>query len=172
MKTLSKTCLTVLVLSAAAYALADTALPASSPGVKQRMAQPGSFTPMASKSNGSGVGMAYFIEGTPAVGSPLAIRLQISSSSDAQIVFRSREGLSLITPEVIDVPAGNSAEYTVTLVPEAEGRYFLNVFSIANGRPSASAIAVQVGTKAQQLKPAGRVMESPSGERVISVPVQ
>ncbi len=119
-----------------------------------------------------GRGYGLFHRGYAAVGSPLAIRLQISSSSDAQIVFRSREGLSLITPEVIDVPAGNSAEHTVTLVPEAEGRYFLNVFSIANGRPSASAIAVQVGTKAQQLKPAGRVMESPSGERVISVPVQ
>jgi hypothetical protein len=143
------------------------------PMVRQRLtAAEHSFTKLEAKANGSGVSVAYRIEGTPLVGSPVVIRLQVSSRADANLVFRSNEGLSLITPEVIDAPAGANAEYTVTVVPEAEGRFYLNVFSIANGRPSASAIAVQVGNKAVQFKPSGRVMESPSGERVISVPVK
>jgi hypothetical protein len=146
------------------------------PVVKQRSVVPATpangFTKLEAKANGSGVTVAYRIEGTPAVGSPVTIRLQVSSSADAQLVFRSNEGLSLITPDLIETPAGANTEYTVSVVPAAEGRFYLNVFSIANGRPSASAIAVQVGNKTVQLKPAGKVMESSSGERVISVPVK
>jgi hypothetical protein len=143
------------------------------PMVKERPAMPvNSFTKLESKANGSGVGLAYRIEGTPAVGSPVTIRLQVTNSADANLVFRSNEGLTLITPEVIDAPAGTNVEYTVTVVPEVEGRFYLNVFSIVNGRPSATAIAVQVGNKSVQLKPAGKLQETPTGERVISVPVK
>jgi hypothetical protein len=125
------------------------------------------------KKSGSGVSMAYRIEGTPAVGSPLSIRIQMSSPADAQVMLRADEGLRLMSPDqVLQSQAGLSAEHTVTVVPQAEGRFYLNVFSMANGRGSASAIAVQVGKGTVQLKPTGNVQVTPSGERIISVPVQ
>jgi hypothetical protein len=172
------TCLLAMTVVASSQANTSVVITDANgvPMVKQRAAVPtlpvNSFTKLEAKTNGSGVSVAYRIEGTPVVGNPVTIRLQVSSSADAQLAFRSNEGLSLITPDLIEAPAGANSEYTVTVVPAAEGRFYLNVFSIANGRPSASAIAVQVGNKAVQFKPAGKVMESSSGERVISVPVK
>jgi hypothetical protein len=169
------TCLLTMTMVATSQANTSVVITDANgmPMVKDRPAKPVSgFTKLETKASGSGVGLAYRIEGTPAVGSPVTIRLQVSSSADANLVFRSNEGLTLITPDVIEAPAGTNVEYTVTVVPEVEGRFYLNVFSIANGRPSATAIAVQVGTKAVQIKSSGKLLEMPSGERVISVPVK
>jgi hypothetical protein len=131
------------------------------------------FTSLPSKKGGSGVDIAYRIEGTPTVGSPLTIRIQTASPFNAQTTLRAGEGLLLSEPEqVLQSPAGQRAEHTVTVVPQAEGRFYLNVFSVANSRGGASAIAVQVGKGAVQLKSSGKVQVMPSGERIISVPAQ
>jgi hypothetical protein len=131
------------------------------------------FTPLPSKKSGSGVAMAYRIEGTPTVGSPLTIRITMASSADSQVTLRAEEGLTLSNPnQVLTALAGVPAEHTVIVVPLAEGRFYLNLFSLAAGRGSASSVAVQVGKGAAQLKPEGTVQVLPSGERVISVPAQ
>jgi hypothetical protein len=131
------------------------------------------FSPMLANKRGSGVGLAYRIDATPTVGSPLTIRIQMNSASDAELMLRAGEGLELLAPnQVLQSKAGQMAEHTVTVVPQAEGRFYLNIFSLANGRGSATAIAVQVGKGVVALKPAGKLQVTPSGERVISVPVQ
>lgn len=140
---------------------------------KASKAQKNGFTTLPSKKGGSGVDIAYRIEGTPAVGSPMTIRIQTNSPFNAQTTLRAGEGLLLNDPDqVLQSQAGQRTEHTVTVVPQAEGRFYLNVFSVANNRGGASAIAVQVGKGAVQLKSAGKVQVMPSGERIISVPAQ
>jgi hypothetical protein len=170
--------LSLLALSAAATASAATNVSAApqvghSAHAAVAKAAPGGFTPLVSKKGGSGVDMAYRIEGTPAVGSPLTVRIQMFSPLDAQASVRAAEGLQLNAPElVMQATPGVRSEHVITVVPQAEGRFYLNVLSTANGRSSATAIAVQVGKAQAQLKPSGKVQVMPSGERVISVPAQ
>ena len=140
---------------------------------KASKAQKNGFTSIPSKKGGSGVDIAYRIDGTPTVGSPLTVRIQTASPFNAQTTLRAGEGLLLSEPEqVLQSQAGQRAEHTVIVVPQAEGRFYLNVFSVANSRGGASAIAVQVGKGTVQLKQAGKVQVMPSGERIISVPAQ
>jgi hypothetical protein len=146
---------------------------AGQPAVKASKAQKKGFTSLPSKKGGSGVDIAYRIEGTPTVGSPLTIRLQTASPFNAQTTLRAGEGLLLSEPDqVLQSQAGQRVEHTVTVVPQAEGRFYLNVFSVANNRGGAAAIAVQVGKGAVQLKQSGAVQVMPGGERIISVPAQ
>jgi hypothetical protein len=141
--------------------------------IKAGKAQKNGFTSIPSKKGGSGVDIAYRIEGTPAVGSPLTIRIQMTSPFSAQTTLRAGEGLLLSQPDqVLQSQAGQRTEHTVTVTPQTEGRFYLNVFSVANGRGGASAIAVQVGKGEVQLKQSGNVQVLPSGERIISVPAQ
>jgi hypothetical protein len=157
--------------NASAFGAPDSATGKSSLAASK--ARKNGFTPLVAKKGGSGVAMAYRIEGTPAMGSPLTIRVTMAASSDAQVTLRAGEGLVLNRPDQVLVSAaGQSAEHTITVVPQAEGRFYLNLFSVAAGRGSAMSIPVQVGKGAVQLKPSGNVQVMPNGERVISVPAQ
>lgn len=175
--TISKFALTLcaLALTLAAHAN-STAAPSTSAGqaaLAASKARKNGFTPLPTKKSGSGVAMAYRIEGTPTAGKPLTIRITQSSNVDSQVTLRASEGLLLGDPtQVLTARAGVAAEHRVTVVPQAEGRFYLNLFSLAAGRGSASSVAVQVGKGVAQLKSAGTVQVLPSGERVISVPAQ
>jgi predicted small lipoprotein YifL len=127
------------------------------------------------KKGGSGVALTYQLEGTPEVGKPLLVKMLMVSPADAQVVVRAGEGLQLPTAEVVmQSTAGVPAEHQMSVVPKALGRFYLHVMSTANGRTSASAIAVQVGTDKDmpQAKPSGDIKTMPNGERVISLPAQ
>jgi hypothetical protein len=131
------------------------------------------YIPMNTQKSGSGVSLAYRIDGVPSVGSPLTIMIQVSSTSDAQVLLRAPQGLTLTTPDqVLQSYAGQVTEHSVTVVPDVQGRHYLSLFSIANGRPSATSIPVQVGRGTVALKPGGAVQVTPSGERIISVPLK
>lgn len=166
--------LALAATAAVPLAFAATSHEASGQQVLKAMkAQKNGFTSLPSKKGGSGVDIAYRIEGTPTVGSPLTIRIQTASPFSVQTTLRAGEGLLLNEPDqVLQSQAGQRAEHSVTVVPQTEGRFYLNVFSVANNRGGASAIAVQVGKGAVQLKSAGKVQVMPSGERIISVPAQ
>ena len=131
------------------------------------------FKALSAKQNGSGVEIAYRIEGEAVVGSPLTIVLKTSSAADAQIVLRAGDGLALSASQaVLQSAAGQVAEHRVQVTPLREGRFYLYIESTANGRGSASAVAVQVGKVDVQRKPSGNVQSMPNGERVISVPAK
>jgi hypothetical protein len=137
-------------------------------------ANPSGFTPLPAKKSGNGVALSYRIEGAAKVGSPLTIVIEMNSPRAAQVTLRAPEELQLSAPDqVLRSQAGQRAQHTITVVPQAEGRFYLNLFSVANNRAGASAIAVQVGSaKATQPAPSGKVQVTPSGERIISVPAQ
>lgn len=131
------------------------------------------FTSTPVKKGGSGVEVAYRIDGTPEVGRALTILLSVSSSSDAQLTLRGGEGI-VLTGAVgpLQTLAGQTTLHQVSVMPTAQGRFYLHIVSSANGRDTASAIAIQVGKAAGQNKPSGDIQVMPNGERVISVPAR
>ena len=131
------------------------------------------FTRMPVKKGGSGVEIAYRIDGTPEVGRALTILLSVSSSSDAQLTLRGGEGI-VLTGAVgpLQTLAGQTTLHQVSVMPTAQGRFYLHIVSSAKGRSTASAIAIQVGKQTVQNKPSGDIQVMPNGERVISVPAR
>lgn len=173
----STSTLALLALSICAASQVDAtvlSLDATGNAVLANMkARKNGFTPMDTQKSGSGVRLAYRIVGTPMLGSPLTILIQVSSATEAQLFLRAPAGLTLLAPnQALQSPAGLEVEHSVTVLPDAQGRHYLSVFSVANGRPSAAAIPVQVGRGPVQLKPGGNVKHTPSGERIIIVPIQ
>jgi hypothetical protein len=174
MNKLSLTCSLIALMQVAAPGFASVSKDDSkrSLGSTTRPDKNG-LTPLPARKGGNGVALSYRIEGAAKVGSPLTVVIEMNSPRAAQVTLRAPEELKLMTPgQVLQSQAGQRVQHTVTLVPQAEGRFYLNLFSVANNRAGASAIAVQVGAKATLPAPAGKVQVTPSGERIISVPSQ
>ncbi len=132
----------------------------------------GGYTTLAAKDGGAGVVMSYKIEGTPAVGKPLIVSVNMSSSANAETTLTADSGLSLQDPaQVLRSVAGQKSQHVITLTPQAEGRFYVNLFSTAEGRTSASSFAVQVGNSQASLKSGAPVQVGPNGERVKVMPV-
>jgi hypothetical protein len=132
-----------------------------------------SFTVLPSKKIGNGVVLGYRLDDTPQVGKPLIVYISINSPADAQVTPTVREGLLLSNPnQVMLSKAGLSTEHSVTLVPQSEGRFYLNLLSVANGHGAASGIVIQVGNKTTQMKAAGKVQTNSAGERIVVMPAK
>ena len=167
--------LSVLVLlpnaAPASGGVAPTAT-SSTQVVKALKAVPG-FTELPVKKSGSGVEISYRIEGVPEVGIQVTVYLTISSRAEAQVTVRGGEGLVLSRANTtLTSAAGQITQHRVEVTPQTNGRLYLYLESTANGRGSASAIAVQVGKMDVQRKPSGNLQSMPNGERVISVPAR
>jgi hypothetical protein len=175
MNKLSLTCSLIVLMQIATPGFASASRDDSKhPTNSTTKASPNGFTPLPARKSGNGVALSYRIEGVAKVGSPLTIVIEMSGPHAAQVTLRAPEELKLSAPgQVLQSQAGQRVQHTVTVVPQAEGRFYLNLFSVANNRAGASAIAVQVGSaKAMQPAPSGKVQVTPSGERIISVPAQ
>lgn len=168
--------LSMLTLAAA------MAAPASADGIgslrpalsfKTASASAEGLTPLAIGKIGSGVQLAYRLDGTPAVGAPLNIAVQLSSRADAEVTLAADAGLGLQAPQqVLRVAAGGRIEQVLTVVPQSEGRFYLNLLVSSDGRGGTTGLAVQVGKGTPVLKPPGKVVVTPAGERIVSVPAR
>ena len=143
------------------------------PTVKSARLNAKGLTPLAIGKMDSGVQLAYRIDGTPVVGLPLNIVVRMTSRADAQVTLVADAGLGLQAPQqVMKVAAGGSMEQVLTVVPQSEGRFYLNLLASSEGRGGATGFAVQVGKGTPVLKPAGRITVTPGGERIVSIPVK
>ena len=159
----------MFVSNASAGPFLLTANPAAAPLTDK------SFKRLPMKKGGSGVELAYQLQGTPEIGKPLVIKITMHSTGDAQVVVRADDGLQLQSSgPVMQSTAGIAAEHQLTVVPTARGRFYVHVMSSAHGRTSATAIAVQVGADKDmpQAKLSGEIKIMPNGERIISTPAQ
>jgi membrane-associated protease RseP (regulator of RpoE activity) len=169
---LALTAVALLPIAALASEASSQSAKDSARIIKALKSVPG-FTALPVKKGGSGVEISYRIDGTPAPGTPLIVQLTVSSRTEAQVRFRAGEGLVVNGSNgVLMSAAGQITQHRVEVTPQAQGRFYLYLESSANGRGSASAIAVQVGKTDVQRKPAGNVQSMPDGERVISVPAK
>lgn len=124
--------------------------------------------------------VSYAIVGTPVVGNPVTVDLQITSSSGKRAIsldYRINDASSMTLAEsqparVRMEPAANEADFNqrVTIIPQREGRFYLNVsvsFETENGTMSTvTAIPIQVGTGTRELQQNGRIEQDENGEAV------
>lgn len=128
------------------------------------------------KTNGSGIEVQFRIDGTPRLGEALPITLSfvgITDPAGATVRFTADAGLSLPAAYLSRLPLsrGQTAPtLTVPVTPMAEGLAYLNVFTTQGGKTSANSVPVQVG-KATASKPGGELKSTPSGDRILIVPV-
>jgi hypothetical protein len=126
---------------------------------------------------GSGVTMSFTMSGKPQIGVPLTIVLDMVGTNDAKAVLTAGQGLSLnpASQEVV-LPAGQSTQHTITVVPQIEGLLYVNAFFRSNGRASSTAIPVQVGNAEAQQKARSNAQATTEvdakGRRIISVPAK
>lgn len=129
---------------------------------------------------GSPYSISYRIVGTPIVGSPVVVDLRVASSLGSQPVnvdFRINDASSMLFGE--SQPASirremadneSSIKQKVTIIPQREGRFYLNVsasFDTETGTQSTvMAVPIQVGTGGRELQEHGTVELDENGEAV------
>jgi hypothetical protein len=129
---------------------------------------------------GSPYTVSYRIIGTPIVGSPVTVDLQVESNQGTQplnLEYRINDASSMLLGESQPASvrmefAANESSFTqqVTIIPQREGRFYLNVsasFETADGTMSTvTAIPIQVGTGTRELQPHGEVQQDEDGNAV------
>jgi hypothetical protein len=129
---------------------------------------------------GAPFAMSYRIIGTPVVGSPVTVELQIESllgSQEIAVDYRINDATSMMLHEaqperVMLEPAANEqfVVQRVTVVPQREGRMYLNVAASIDSddgaRSSIMAIPIQVGEGGRQIEEQGEVQLDEDGEAI------
>lgn len=131
------------------------------------------------------ISFSYEILGNPIVGQPVAINLLVYSnqSEPIRVEYRIIDGSSMIFPEsqalqVEVVPSSDevAASQQITLVPQREGRLYLNVSGSieteAGSMIRAMAIPIQVGSAPREQQVNGEVQIMPDGDTVVSMPAE
>lgn len=168
---------TYVIGSAMVLAATLACLPVQADVMQSGAARTATQTPVKKKTSytsaamgGTGVTLAYKISGTPKVGSPVTVNIELSSTTDAEVKMTADQGLSMnpATP-VLRVPAGQTVVQTLNVTPQADGLLYVNVFSSANGRFATKSIPINVGTIAKQQKSSDNTQTTPSGERIKAI---
>ena len=124
--------------------------------------------------------MDYRIIGSPVVGSPVTVDLNVKSmfgSHTVDLEYRFKDATSMMFAEsqprnVRVEPAANEVDVKqqVTVIPQREGRFYLNVaasYETENGTMSTiTAIPIQVGAGMRELEEHGEVQVDEDGESV------
>lgn len=127
----------------------------------------------------------YEIMGKPVIGIPLAINVKISSALDQpiRVNYRINDSTSLMftnaqSRTVSLVPEGDDAYSVeqVTVIPQREGRLFLNVSAEVETdvgtMAKVMAIPIQVGSRRPMPQASGELTGDEDGEAVISMPAK
>jgi hypothetical protein len=130
------------------------------------------------------VSIRYDVVGNAVVGQPVAINLQVSTTVPDQAVtlhYRTNDSSAMLFPEsqalrieMNAAPDDSPRMQQVSVVPQREGRLFLNVSAevqTENGMMFRSvAIPIQVGAGSRAPAVNGEIRETADGEQVISMP--
>lgn len=130
------------------------------------------------------ISIDYNIIGTPIVGNPLSIDVSVSSTqgeAPVKLTYRVLDAASLTFPDAQpeEIALGRVNERQpavrqVTVVPQREGRLYLNVTAQIETEDGAliksMAIPIQVGDAPAEREVNGEVVEDADGETVISMP--
>lgn len=159
---------------------ADAAVSTTAPEVSFR---PGADAARTAKPQGP-VTIAYKIIGTPIVGQPVGVDLQVQSNLGPQPItlsYRVNDSTAMEFAQAqeasVSIAASNDTGPTlqqVQVVPLREGRLFLNVsatIETENGTTSTvTAIPLEVGEAPRQPEENGEVLTDENGELVRSLP--
>lgn len=153
---------------------ASFSLPACAAGnAKQGQVDARGFMQTAAKKGGSGVDVAYRIDGRVQPNVPVRITVEfrnVNAPDGATAAFAAEAPLVLAGPSSLNLAAGQTGNATLTVSAPADGTYFVNVTTRQSDRPSVVSIPVTVGAGGVRLQKQGTEQTSPSGEKVISLP--
>ena len=124
--------------------------------------------------------VSYDVVGTPIVGSPVTVNLRVTSalgSSPVKVTYRINDASAMAfheaQPASVEIsPAANEdfVVQQVTVIPQREGRLYLNVATSVDtdegSRSSVVAIPIQVGAGARTIEEQGEVEIDEDGEAV------
>jgi hypothetical protein len=142
--------------------------------------------PASSGKPSAPISIDYTVIGTPVVGQPVNINLEVSTSLGNRPVtlnYRINDARNLSFPQAqpqrvalaAPADAGRAAQQ-VTVIPQREGRLYLNVSAEveteAGMMMKSMAIPIQVGRAPQQQETNGELREGLDGETVISMPAE
>ncbi|MEL7185816.1 MAG: hypothetical protein AAFN50_05200 [Pseudomonadota bacterium] len=128
--------------------------------------------------------ISYNVIGTPVIGSPVTVQLQMRSAigpSAMMLEYSNRDASALVlgasqpSRVSVEVPDKDAVvRQQVSVVPQREGRHYLNVRAIVqtpNGDEATTmAIPIQVGEGGRELIEQGRLETTESGETVRVLP--
>lgn len=132
------------------------------------------------------VSIRYTVIGTAVVGQPVSVNLEVSSSQPdlpVTLAYRSNDSSAMVFPEsqaqriaMGAAPDTGPRMQQVTIVPQREGRLYLNVSAAVeteNGTLFRSiAVPIQVGPGSTPRPVNGELQVTPEGETVISLPAK
>jgi len=132
------------------------------------------------------ISIRYEVVGTPIVGQPVSVNLQIASTQGERAVrmsYRANDVSSLLfaeaQPEEVEIGVvrrDDIAREQVTVIPQREGRVYLNVSAsveTSQGTMYRSlAIPIQVGSAPEPATVNGELKKTADGETVISMPAK
>ncbi len=124
--------------------------------------------------------VSYDVVGTPIVGSPVTLNLRVTSalgSDPVKVTYRINDASAMAfheaQPASVEIaPAANEdfVVQQVTVIPQREGRLYLNVATSVDtdegSRSSVVAIPIQVGAGARTIEEQGEVEVDEDGEAV------
>lgn len=175
------TCLLLLSLAACNGGSSDA--PAAAPAADKAQAADANRSPGKPSAP---IDIRYKILGTPVVGQPVAIEIELATSLTGRpldVSYFINDSDSLMFPDAqpqrisLAVPeAEKRAARQVTVVPQREGRVYLNVTvemeSDAGMVLKSMSIPLVVGFDAAAPEMNGELVEGADGETVISMPAQ
>jgi len=156
----------VLLVGFTAYS-GQTEAPAVTKAVDQGFTSPG-------KGN-AGLTMTHSLSATPAVGQPLALELVFAATHNDTMELQINADDALAAGPRVSRRVSGGESVVVDLVPQAEGRYYVNVIArVGSGdgaRARAFSVPIQVG-KGSYKSSAKKATVSPNGERLIRMQAQ
>lgn len=136
---------------------------------------PRGFVHTMAKRGGSGVEVAYRIEGAAQPNVPARITVELSGVSvqqGASVSFSAEQPAWLHSAAAVSLKPNQTNTATLELTAPSDGMYYVNVLTTQAGRSSVVQIPVKVGAGAPTLQKHGTVQTTPGGERVISLPAK
>jgi hypothetical protein len=134
------------------------------------------FIILPQKKNGSGMQVAYRLESKPMKGQALTISLRfdhVNHPDGGSVDFSTDKELEIRSPAIRQViSAKRTALHQLVVTPQAEGLFYVNVFTEQAGRKSAAAIPVRVGQSSVVLNTLGPISADHRGEKVIAIPAE
>lgn len=156
-----------------------TSSSAKAPGGEAGHNKPQGWVTAPPKPNGSGVVLKYSAPEAIKTGEVATVKLQFSnvvSATGARLEVRASdpavkvvvEGGTLAGP--LTMVRGDFRELQVQVSSAVDGLYYLSVFTTQDGRFTATSIPLRVGSGESRQKAQGKVLTTPSGEKVVSLP--
>lgn len=162
----------LLLLSMLAGLLSVSACTAGTPAPLK--VDPRGFAHTTAKRGGSGVNVAYRIEGAARPNAPARITVELSgvTAPEGASASFSAEAPVWLHSAAVGLKPNQTNTATLELTAPSDGMYYVNVFTTQAGRSSVVQIPVKVGAGAARLEKQGTVQTTPGGERVISLPAK